>query len=801
MIGNYFKTAIRYLLRNKGYSLINIAGLSLGLACSMLIMLYVKDEASYDRFHKNAGRIFRIDRKINRPDGSIARSGYSGYPQGPAFKQKIPEIRSFLRLQQTQMDIKKGNDIQSQPVTLVDSNFFSEFSFPLLKGNARTVLSSPNSVVITEDMAKKQFGHSDVLGKIIMLKAGDQFVPYAVSGVAGNCPQNSSIKFQVLLSLMVSPEEQNSGDPGEGWFHSFLNSFVVVGPNVNAKTLEAKMQRVYETDAKESIKAIQNKYGIKDIGLSYFLQPLTDIHLSKEIPADEGLADGSNPMFSYILSGIALFILVIACINFVNLSIARSLKRSKEIGIRKVVGGERRQLMIQFLGESSLLCFIAFALALIMVQGLLPLFNQLSNKALALSYLMDLKLVSGFLILFVVTTLLSGFYPALVLSGYNPVTALYSRFNIAGKNYLQKSLVVLQFCLASFLIIATLTIFFQFNFLTTQKLGYDDTNLVMVEKWGINHEVARLFGNELKKDPNIIGVAPRNGGYSGNTVRIKGETLVTFTYETVDESYIPLLKIPVLKGRNFSADYPSDSTHAVLVNEEFAKQAGWSTPIGQTINFFDEPGRNYNVVGMVKDYHFKPLTTKIEPQLFTMNPASEFGMFYIKIRPGSETASLRHIGEAFRKFFPVSPFNFAFSEEVNRNKYEAEAKWKQIMLFGAIITIFISCIGLFGLSVLSAEKRIKEIGIRKVLGASVGNLVTTLSGEFLKLIIIALIISIPLAWLSANRWLENYPYRISLSWVMFATDGLLVIFIALATVGYQSVKAALTNPVNSLRSV
>jgi len=797
MIRNYFKTAFRNLRRNKVYSFINIAGLSLGLACAMLIMLYVKDEVSYDRFHKNIDLVYRVVNKNIKPDGSVENiNGFSGYFQGPKFTAGIPEIKSFIRYQQHMRDIKNGTEIKTQEVFYTDSSFFSAFTFPLLSGNPGTALKEPNAVVISEDMAKKQFGTTNAIGKTIQFKTEDKFEPYIVTAVSKRCPQNSSIKFDVLMPIKVSKEDMANN---ENWINFFMNTFVVLAPGANIQAVEEKMKNIYETDAKETIKMAAEKYDFKDKTV-YFLQPFLDMHLNKQLSATNGLVDASNPVFSYILSGIAIFILLIACINFVNLTVARSVKRAKEIGIRKVVGGDRKQLIMQFLGESFILCFVAFTLAIGVVQLILPVFNTLSNKVLSLSYLFDVKLVMGYILLFIITGLLAGFYPALVLSKYNPVQTLYSRFTLAGKNYLQKSLVVLQFTLASFLIIATMTIFFQFNFLVTQKLGYDDRNLVTVEKWGLKHNEKILFKNELLKIPNILGAAPKNGGSWGTGVKVNGDKQINFAYETVDESYLPLLKIPVIQGRNFSADFPSDSTHSVLVNETFVKEAGWKNPIGQEVNFWYNNNEKYTVIGVVKDYHYESLGNKIGSQLFTMKPGNGYGKVFIKLNPGSETATLQQIEKLYKKMFPLNPYSYKFQDQENLKSYEAEAKWKQIMFFSAILTIFISCIGLFGLSVLSAEKRIKEIGIRKVLGASVKSVVTILSKDFVKLVIISLLIAIPVAWIAANKWLESYPYRISLSWWMFASAGILVVLIALATVSFQAIRAAMANPVKSLRT-
>ena len=796
MFENYFKIAFRNLQRNKVYSFINIAGLSLGLAAAMLIILYVKDEVSYDRFQTNIANSYRITFTMLNKDGGIEhRDGITGYFQGPRFTANVPGIQSFVRLQSGGVDIEKGTDVTSEEMLKVDSSFFSVFSFPLLSGNPKTCLSNPYSVVLSEDEAKKQFGTTDAVGKTLMLRNDSTFVPYSVTAVAKRCPQNSSIKFDILLPFRPSAEDLQSG---ENWFNFFLNTFVVLDPKANVATVEKQMQQFYDRDSKEAVKMLTEKYGPVIGKTQYGLQPYAAMHLSKDFPPNAGLTDASNPVYSYILSGIALFILLIACINFINLTVARSLKRAKEIGIRKVVGGNRRQLMIQFLGESFILCLIAFVMALAIVKLVLPVFNDLSNKSLALSYLFDARLIAFYIILFVITTLLAGFYPALILSGFNPVQTLYSRFTLPGKNYLQKSLVVLQFALASFLICATIIIYLQFNFLTTEKLGYDDSNLVLVNK-SLKRDEAKLFREQLMKDPDIIGVAPKNGGYSKTRAKVNGDSTIDFAYETIDENYLPLLKIPLVAGRNFSKDFPSDSSHAVLVNESFARQAGWNNPLGQEVNFWYK-NKKYSVIGVVKDFHFEALNRKIDPQLFTMEPENDFGMAYIKIRPNTAGSSLAYIQKTFKSLFPLTPYSYTFKQDENNKNYEAEAKWKQIMLFGAILTIFISCIGLFGLSVLSAEKRTKEIGIRKVLGASVSSIITTLSTDFLKLVILSMLIAIPAAWLAAGKWLEHYPYRISLSWWMFSVAAIVVVMIALATVSFQAIKAAMANPVKSLRT-
>ena len=433
-----------------------------------------------------------------------------------------------------------------------------------------------------------------------------------------------------------------------------------------------------------------------------------------------------------------------------------------------------------------------------LVQLLLPLFNNLANKALSISYLFDAKLIAGYIILYVITGVLAGFYPALVLSGYHPVQTLYGRYQIAGKKYLQKSLVVLQFTLASFLIIATFIIYAQFNFLTKTNLGYDDNNLVIVNKNNLTHTDAAVFKNELLKNPNIVGVSVKNAGEWGTGTKNSAGSTIYFTNEIVDENYLSLLKIPLIAGRNFSIAFPYDSKESVIVNESFVKKANWKNPAGETIQILGNSNDTYHVIGVVKDYHFESLAKKITPQLFSMN--GSYGSYYVRIKPNTATASLQWIQKTYQQFYPMSPYAYVFKNDENRMQYADIEKWKQIILFGAILTIFISCIGLFGLSVLSAEKRTKEIGIRKVLGASVQQIVTTLSTDFIKLVLLALIIASPLVYIAANKWLQNYPYRITISWWQFASAGILVMLVALLTISFQAIKAAIANPVRSLRT-
>lgn len=791
MIRNYFKTAFRNLWRNKGFSLINIVGLSVGLACCMLIFLYTMDEVSYDRFNVNAANIYHLAVDDKSPDGQVHKFSSTGDMPGPNFKRQLPEIQDFVRIQGASYTIKRGNEVFDQEALYVDSNFFSVFTFPMIYGKPQNALDDPHSIVLSEEIAEKYFGKGNPVGKTLDLKVDDKFQPFTVTAVTRKSPQNSSIKIKMLL-----PKKANQIDIH--WTNFFENTFFVIRPGTNIKQLNAKINKIFLTDAASQIKEDADKFGDKN-KRTFSLQPLLEMHTSTDYPADNGLSDQSNPMYSYILSGIALFILAIACINFVNLTVARSLKRAKEIGIRKVVGGQRKQLIMQFLGESFILSFIAFVLSIVLVQLALPIFNMLANKALAFSYLLSFKLVAGYIGIFLLTGLLAGFYPALVLSGFNPVQTLYNRTQYAGKNYLSKGLVILQFTLATFLIISTITIYSQFSYLMNFDLGYNDKNVVSINAWNLDKNKLSLFKTELLKDPSILGITADQGGRWGTMAHINGNQQQMFDMKHVDEDYLPLFRVPMVKGRNFSKVMVSDSANAVLVNEEFVKQAGWKKPIGEIVDFFYAKKR-YTVIGVVKDYHFLSLTEKLSPILYTMNPNYSFGNIFIKISDKNKSESLNRIQKEFKALFPFIPYQYKFKDAEVAEQYDKEAKWKQIVSFGAVLTIFISCIGLFGLATLSAERRRKEIGIRKVLGASVEGIVRKLSTDFAKLVIIAAIIAVPAAWWAMHKWLENYPYKININAWIFLLAGISVLFIALATVSYQAIKAAIANPVNSLRT-
>jgi putative ABC transport system permease protein len=798
MFKNYLKIAWRNLWRNKIFSFIKVAGLSIGLTVCMLIFLYSKDEISYDRFHENSAHLHRIIQTWQMGKDPSQTIGITNAVVGESFAKEIPEVQQYVRINGVAVTVKKNNDVFTENPLFVDDNFLTVFTFPLLEGNRRTALKDLHSVVLSKDMAKKYFGRTDVIGKTMQIKLNDEFENFTVTALAENSPQNSTLKVDILLAFKYY-EKYNSN---QGWFGGSLNTFLLLSPRANIKTVESKMQALFDKNTKDKLAKESREQGVA-MKIRLGLQPLTGIHLSTQAGPDNGMTDGSNPAYSYILTCIAVFILIIACINFINLAIAQSLKRSKEIGIRKVVGSTRRQLIKQFLIESFLVSLIAFTIAIFLTILILPFFNELANKKLSLSYLSDGYLYAGYFLLLLVTSFIAGFYPSLVLSAFQPVKVLYSRQKLMSKNYLTKGLIVLQFALAIFLIIGTIAVNTQLNFLLHADLGYDGKNLVRIDI-PINKSSDKLpaiFKNELGSKGNIIAVAAKNGGRSISGVKADGKT-ITIEKNKIDDRFLPTFKIPILAGRNFSPDYPSDSIHSVIVNGAFVKEAGWkvNNAVGKTISYMDDDKTSVTIVGVIKDYHFTSLKEKIAPELFTMDPDFNYGQIWVKIGPDNIPKTLALLQNTYKKIVPWFPYSYQFMDDINTRNYETEAKWKQIISIASSLFIFISCIGLLGLVILSIEQRTKEIGIRKVLGAAVSGIVMLVSKEFIILISIAFVIAVPVGYFAINKWLQDFAYRISIGWWMFALAGILVIVIALLTMSFQAMKAAIANPVKSLRT-
>jgi putative ABC transport system permease protein len=798
MFKNYLKIGWRTLLSNKLFSLINISGLSIGLACCMLIVLYTKDELSFDRFQAKKDQLYRLTcRVIDPAKGRDVIYGEAGAVQGPAFKDAIPEIQEYVRTEELPVTVKSGSEAFTEKVTWVDRNFFSVFTFPLIYGNAKTVLTDPHSIILTEETARKYFGQSDAIGKTLQVKVQQQFESFIVTGIAKNAPENSSVKFNMLLPFNYIAT-LTSNDHGY-WHLLNYSTFFVLSPGTDVRGIERKMNQVYKFRAGMQIAEIV-KQG-RTVKFAWGLQPFLKMHLDTRVINEKSIKDESKPIYSYILLAIASLILLIACINFINLTIAQSLKRSREIGLRKVIGGTRVQLACQFLGESFILCCTAFALALLIVRVVLPLFNELANKELSLTYLLDPTLIILFIGLLLITGFIAGVYPAFVLSGFKPVEILRDGVGAMGKNYVSKALITVQFALATFLIIGTIVIYSQYNYLTNTDLGYNDKNLLSVTASGEEKDarVLDLLKSKFSAIPGVQRVAKKMlGGW--NTGAIANNKDIDIDYDAIDPDYLSTMQIPLLMGRNFSKDRPADSIQSAIVNEAFVREAGWKNPIGKPIDFVDDKPSNMRVIGVVKDYHFSSLKEKIKPKLFTMNPELGYGQFMLKLQPGNVTQTLARIENIYNNVLPFHPFEYYFVDEKNRENYAAESRWKAIILYATSLTVFISCIGLLGLSLLAVARRTKEIGVRKVLGANVRQIWGMIVKDFVWLVFGAFLVAMPPGWYFANKWLRNFPYRITLDYRIFAGAALLILIVVVITISFNAVKAARANPVKSLRS-
>ncbi len=799
MFKNYFKTAWRNLLHNKLLSFVNIAGLGVGLACVILILLFVKDEWSFDRFHKNGNHIYRLVQTTTDTSGKERRNGNTGLPHGPVFAAEIPEIESFCRIKGWGMTTKKGNEGIESQVLFADNSIFNIFSIDVLKGNTTEMLKGRNSVVLSEDAATKYFGHENPMGKTVEIEVDDALEPFVVSGVVKTAPLNSSIQFDMLIPF----ERQNPTDAAElnqrmsNWNNLFLNTFFLLRKDADVKAAEKKLWTVYLHHNAEQWEKVQKRNG--KIKLQYALQPFFTMHLDKNFFASNGLSNWSDSTYSYILSGLALLILIIACINFINIALARSMQRSKEIGIRKISGSSRRQVIIQFLSESFIVTIIAFATALLLVQLVLPLFNTISHKQFSFSYLVQPNTIAIYIALIIIVSFIAGFYPAFIASGFQPAQTLYTRLKLSGNNLLGKSLVVLQFVIAVALIIGTIIFNRQFNYISNADLGYNSKDLIYLQFPWEKPIALQQFKNELAKNPAIQSIGTKSGNWNKTAFKIKGKQTDWTYYENIDDNYLQVLQIPLAKGRYLSYANVADTISNCMVNEAFVEtfMDKSNSPIGQTIGWQD---KELNIVGVVKNYHSANFKEKIEPVFFSLDTQGDLLNTYVKYFPGKEKAAAEAITRSYKAILPFAALEYANMDDWLMQRYEEDAQWKKIITSSALIAILISALGLFALTTLSVQQRVKEIGVRKVLGASVISITALVSKDFLKLVFISLLIASPVAWWLMDSWLKDFAYRINISGWMFVLSGGIALLIALITVGFHAVRAAIANPVKSLRT-
>lgn len=810
MLANYIKIAWRSLLKNKVFSFINIAGLAIGLSCFLLIALYVADELSYDRYNENAGRIYRVDADI-RFGSTDLKLAVSPDPMGAALKRDYPQVEQFVRFYNSDGSklIKKGNDfIEEQKVAYADSTLFDVFTLPALEGDSRTALNKPNTVVITEATANKYFGTTHVVGKTIETSQSKNNL-YKITAVIKDIPHNSHFNFDFIFSM----------DNVQYGFGNYLSNnfqtYILLKKGTDYKAFEKNFDQVIEKyilpQAKQFMQ-ISSMDEFKKTGnkLEYHLMPLTDIHLKSERFPELGVNGSMQSV--YIFSVVALFILLIACINFMNLSTARSASRAKEVGIRKVLGTEKKSLVWQFLTESTLMVFIALVVAIFIILLVMPFFNDVSTKQLTLWSLINYKALPFFVLLPFVVGALAGSYPAFFLSSFQPIAVLKGKINAGFKrSYLRSGLVVVQFAISIFLIISVTIVYNQLSYIQNKKLGFNKDQVLIINGTNALGKSTPVFKDEVAKISGIksaafsgylpVGNSSRNDNTFSTEAVMNNKNGFNMQVWNIDYDYLNTLGMELAQGRNFSSEFGSDS-NAVILNETAAKMLGTDNPVGKKIFTFDNltppASISYTVIGVIKNFHFESLKQNIGPLCFRMGNNSWSTAF--KVSTTDIKSLVKNIETKWKSMAPGMPFSYQFLDQSFDNMYRAERRTGKIALAFSILAILIACLGLLGLAIYMSEQRIKEIGVRKVLGASVSNLVGMLSKDFLMLVAIGALMAFPLAWWFMHKWLQDFAYRIDISWWVFAFAGILALLIALITVSFQAIRAALTNPVKSLRT-
>ncbi|MEO6405205.1 MAG: ABC transporter permease [Ferruginibacter sp.] len=786
MIRNYFKLAFRNLFRHKAFSGINLLGLAVGMASAMLIMLWVQNEFSFDRSYPNTDRLYTI---YNRDKFDGVMHSWNSTPKvlAPTLKKDYAEVEDAARLTQITFLLTADEKKLNVRGGFTDPGFISMFSLPLLKGNARQALGEANQIVLTDKLARKLFGTDNVIGKIVLLDSNANFI---VSGVLEDLPNNTSFDFEYLIPWDYM---KRLGWGDDSWSNNSVRTFVLLKPNIAQASFDEKIKKVTINHSKETTEV--------------FSQSFNRLHLySKD---DNGKLVGGQIETVKLFMIIAAFILLIACINFMNLSTARSEKRAKEVGIRKVAGAYKINLVAQFIGESIILSFISFIIAILLVQLSLSSFSQLTGKQLTIEY--TNPIFWGYAITFILFTgLIAGSYPAFYLSSFAPVKVLKGTFKKNKQAVTpRKILVVLQFTFAIILIIATIIVQHQINYVQNRNAGYNRENLVYAFTQGDADKNYLLIKDELLSSHTALSVSKSinpitqrwndSWGYTweGNT---EADKKTDFVRLGSDADFVKTVGVTLKEGRDIDIyTYPTDSS-SILLNEAAVTAMRFNNPVGQVVR--SEEGTEWHVVGVIKDFILEsPFEKKVNPMMVFGPGHENFQVIHIKLNPANGTkASLAKAEKIFKKYNPQYPFEYAFADESYANKFKSQERTSTLANLFAGLTIFISCLGLFGLASYMAENRMKEIGVRKVLGASVTSVTTLLSKDFLLLVLVAFIIASPIAWYAMNTWLQEYTYRVKIEWWVFAGTGMLSLFIGFATVSFQAIKAALSNPVKSLRS-
>ncbi|MEO6722236.1 MAG: ABC transporter permease [Ferruginibacter sp.] len=807
MLTNYFKIALRNLWKNKGYAAINIFGLACGLAVCLLITLYVFDELSYDRYNKNADRIYRVDADV-KFGGNELRLAVSSDPMGATLKKDYPQVEEFARIYASSGSklIKKGNEfINEEHVAHADSTLFDVFTLPAISGNTKTALNEPNTVVISESAAKRYFGTKEALGQTI---EADKTL-YKITAVIKDIPHNSHFNFDFIFSM----------DNVDYQFGNYLSmnfqTYILLKEGTDYKAFEKNFAQVIQKYIFPQAKQFMQINSMDDFykggnKLEHHLMPLTDIHLhSDRFPE---LGTNGKIQNVYIFGIIAVFVLLIACINFMNLSTARSASRAKEVGIRKVLGTERKNLVFQFLTESTVMAIISLLLAIVVAFLTLPLFNDIAAKSMSMSNIFTTRTLPVLVALPILVGVIAGSYPAFFLSKFKPVQVLKGKINTGFKrNFLRSGLVVFQFVVSIILIIGTVVIYQQLNYIRTTNLGFNKDQMLIINGANALGNNATAFKNEMLTMTGVssgtlssflpVSSSRSDNSYSKEAVMDPNNALSMQTW-IVDYDYVKTLGMNIIKGRNFSKDFGSDST-GIILNESAAKVLGYDNPVGKKVytNFQTATSNDlisYTIIGVVKDFHYESLKQNIYPLSLRLGKSN--GLASFKVNAKEVQHLVKQAEFTWKKMVPAMPFSYRFMNDAFDSIYRDDQRVGQIAIIFSILTIFIACLGLFGLVTYMAEQRTKEIGVRKVLGASVANVVMMLSKDFFKLVIIAAVIAFPVAWWATHQWLQDFVYRINIDWWVFLMAAVIALMIALVTVSFQAIKAAIANPVKSLRT-
>jgi len=807
MLKNYLIIAWRNLKSNKAFSFINISGLAIGLATCLLILLYVVDELSYDRYNEKADRIYRVDGDLHF-GGNYWVIASVPEPMGAALKRDYPDVEQEVRFRQYGgMLVKKGQqNLQEDKVIYTDSTLFDVFTLPMIQGDPKHALVEPRSVVITESIARKYFNSTDVVGKYLVVNDTSNL---KVTGVIKDIPQQSHFNFDFFISANKSIQNWELDD----WLSNNFNTYIVLKKGADPKKFESRFPHMVDKYIGPKAQAIMHidmdQFYKSGNYVKYTLTPLLDIHLRSNKSAELG-ANGSI-QFVYIFSTIAAFILLIACINFMNLSTARSAGRAKEVGVRKVLGSTRKSLIRQFLIESMMVCFIALLLAVVIAIALLPLFNQLAFKDLSPSLFGRPALIAALLGLTIIVGFLAGSYPAVFLSKFRPAQVLKGKLAAGFRSgWLRSGLVVFQFSISVVLMVGTIVIYRQLNYIHNKNIGFDREQVLVLQNTNALKESTAAFREDILKingvqSATMTGYLPTANWRSDYPLfkDASGDASKAASMQIwdVDENYVPTLGMQVVQGRNFSRDFPTDST-GIILNESAARQLGWRDAVGKDLyaldNFPKPDLTRLHVVGVIKDFNFNSLRDQVTP--LAIRCRRQNNRIAARISTRNTAGVISQIESKWKVMAPGQPFHYSFMNEDFDNLYRTEQETGKLCITFAVLAIFIACLGLLGLAMFTAEQRTREIGIRKVLGASVSGILSLLTMDFLKLVFIAILVASPLAWWVMHMWLQDFAYRTSISWTVFAMATAAALLTALGTISLQALKAALANPVKSLRT-